>query len=255
MNKPFLSLAGITITAMFFSPALADSSSQRSKRQIEEIIRQYILTHPDVIQLSFENMAKKKAAAQKKLMHAAATELKDALRGNTEDPTVGDPSTATATVTVFYDFHCGFCKQLLPVLTRLMQEDKHLRIVFKDYPILAPDSDLAAKASIAFYLLNKEHYFDYYTELMKSTGHFDEKSLGEAAGKLGVPVDVLRQTMEKPEIAAAIAHNKELATKLHITGTPTIYVGTEVLPGATTYEQLKEVIRKVRASEAGNAAS
>ncbi len=250
MNRLLFYCSAITTSIMLVFPARADSTQGLSKSQIEEIVRQYILRHPEIVESSLNTMANQRAARQKELMRKAATEFADELRGSAQDPTVGASSEDTTTITMFYDFHCGFCKQMLPVLTRLMQEDKHLRFVFKDYPILSPDSDLAAKASIAFYLLNKDRYFDFYTELMKSTGHFDEKSLGEAAGKLGVAADALSQTMAKPEVAAAIAHNKELATKLHIIGTPVIYVGSEVLAGAVTYDQIKEVIRHLRTSEA-----
>ena len=124
--------------------------------------------------------------------------------------------------------------------------------MFKDFPILSPDSELAAKASIAFYSLNKARYFEFYTELMKATGHFDEKTLQDTAAKFGVKGDALKKAMDSPEVAEMVAKNKELAKNLSVTGTPALFIGNEVMGGATSYDQLKDVIQKTREKKASS---
>ncbi len=245
MKATALPLAAALVAVAFAQHACADAPPELSRKEIETIVRQYVQKHPDVIRDSIRKLQQQELAQHTVQMKKAAAKYQARLT-DANAPSVGDASAATVTITEFYDFHCGFCKRMVPVIARLIQEDQELRFVFKDYPLLSADSELAARASLAFYRLNKENYFDFYSTLMQSTGQFDDASLQAAAAKYGVAGSALKQAMDDPEIGKALQENKELAKLLSITGTPVLYVGTEVVPSATTYEQLKELINKAR---------
>ena len=256
MTRYSLFIASALTSAFLFTQAYADTTDETSKSgelpkaEIEGIIKDYIMKHPEVMQESFNKMQQRDQAKRMETMKKGAVKYKDELLGGENTPSAGDASTATVTITEFYDFHCGYCKQMVPTITKVLDEDKHVRVVFKDLPILSPDSELAAKASIAFYSLNKAHYFEFYTELMKATGHFDEQLLQETAAKFGVKGDALKDAMNLPEVAEAVAKNKELAKNLSVTGTPALFIGTEVMGGAASYDQLKNAIQKIREKKA-----
>ncbi len=243
--RTLLSVACL-LARLLTAEAYADTAGSLSKDDVQRIVKEYLLKHPETIQASLRAGQSKELARRRKLMQQAARQHQDDLFHSGNYPSAGDAFPGNVTITEFYDFHCGFCKQMVPTLTKLLQEDKHVRVVFRDFPILAPDSELAAKASVAFYRLNKEKYFDFYCELMKSTGHFEDKSIQAIAAKFRVDGDALKAEMDKPETAAAIATNKDLGKALAISGTPTLYVDTIVLDGSTPYDKLKAVIDKLR---------
>jgi protein-disulfide isomerase len=216
-----------------------------TKGDIQAVIKQYILDNPDLVMASLEKMREKQKEDVEVLMHKAAAENKQALQSDKSDPSVGNPN-GNVTITEFYDYHCGYCKQVVPVMTQLLQDDKNVRIVFKDFPILSPDSEIAAKASIAFYNLNKDKFFDYHTALMKEQGKFDETRVAELASQFGVTADAMKAEMAKPAVSETLKKHKELGQKLAITGTPMIYVDTLLMAGAGKLEDLKALVKKAR---------
>ena len=53
------------------------------------------------------------------------------------------------TVVEFFDYNCGYCRQTLPELIKLIDSDKKIRVQFMEFPILAPGSTEASKIAIA----------------------------------------------------------------------------------------------------------
>jgi protein-disulfide isomerase len=249
--SPHLLRVTVAATSMLFmAQAYADTPTPPSKADFDIIIKEYIMKHPEVIQQSFAKMQKDAQDKHMAAMRKGAVKYKKELMGSVNNPAIGDPSTATVTITEFYDFHCGYCKQMVPTITKLMEEDKNIRVVFKDYPIFGPDSELAAKASIAFYQLNKARYFDFYQDMMKVTGKFDEKTIQDIAAKYGVNESALKDAMALPAVTKLLDANKELGKNLSVTGTPAFFVGTEVMGGATSYDGLKAAVKKMRDKKA-----
>jgi protein-disulfide isomerase len=137
----------------------------------------------------------------------------------------------------------------LPVVTQLADEDKKLRVVFKEFPILSEDSVTAARAALAVYHINKDKYFDYHQALMHLQGKFDQVALEDAARKVGVDSTRLKLEMEKPEITAELDSNRALGDQLQIHGTPALILNDQIYPGAMSYEELKKLIAATRVAK------
>ncbi len=75
---------------------------------------------------------------------------------------------------------------MLPVVTQLLHDDKKVRVVFREFPILSEDSVSASRAALAVNRIAPDKYFDFHTALMKSNGKFDEKMLLATGKKLGI---------------------------------------------------------------------
>jgi len=123
-------------------------------------------------------------------------------------------------------------------------------VVFKEFPILSEDSELAARAALAVYSIDKSKYFDYHTALMKSSGAFTMDMLTEKAKEVGIDPEAFKKALENPDVAKELSHNKEIAQSLHIDATPTVIVDTSLMTGAIDLDALKAKIADSRKAAA-----
>jgi len=162
------------------------------------------------------------------------------------DPTLG-PEDGDVTLVEFFDYRCGFCKRVLGDVMALAAEDKRLRIVFKEFPILGEMSVVAARASLAADRQGK--WAEFHTALMSAPGALDENRIMETAAGLGLDMDRLRADMESEAVTAIIARNRALAEQLGVRGTPAFLVRNAIEPGAVGYDALVALVAGAR--EAG----
>lgn len=158
-------------------------------------------------------------------------------------PQLGNPA-GDVTVYEFFDYNCPYCKRVAADVMRLVEDDANLRIVFKEYPILSEDSKLAAQAALAAHKQGK--YLLMHEALMKHRGRFTRTILIEIARNIGADPHVLLSDMSSPDIEAQITRNLDLATLLSLRGTPNFIIGSFLIPGAISYEDMKKVIAEAR---------
>jgi protein-disulfide isomerase len=143
------------------------------------------------------------------------------------------------TLVEFYDYACPYCKASNPNIDRLLNEDKGLRVVYRELPILGPDSVTAARVSLA---ASKAGRFTQFHDALWAAGRPAPDTIATAAQSAGVapgpPSD--------PLIDAELKRNFTLAGQLGATGTPLFVVGDRVLNGAVGYEALKQAIAEAR---------
>ena len=203
---------------------------------IEQIVRDYILAHPEIIP---EAMTKLQTRETGKLLAANRAEIETPYPGAWAGARDGD-----VTLVEFFDYACGFCRQSVPDVERLLAEDKKLRIVFRELPILGPGSEDAAKVSLV--AARQGHFLDFHRKMYGSSRP-DAASIAKARTASGVAAG----DVAAPEIAAEVEKNIALARTLNLTGTPSFVVGDQVLNGAVGYDALKKAIAEVRAAKAG----
>lgn len=227
------------------APAASGGDRPVTRAEIPGLVREALMNDPEMIKEAVQRLREKQEAEAKKKTGDGIVKNKDNLFNNPDSPVVG-AADADVTLVEFFDYHCGYCKRMLPEMSKLMGEDKKLRVIFKEYPILSEDSVTAAKAALAVNRIAKDKYFAFHTALMKSTAKFDEKSLLDMAKKQGISVDKLKTEMAKPELTAILDKNREIASEIGITGTPGIILGGELIPGALPYEDLKKAVGAAR---------
>ncbi len=214
--------------------------------EFESLLKDTMMNNPEIlIDVMKKLRANQELEARNQLKEAMAKRKAD-LFNDTKSPRVGDAKEADTTLVEFFDYHCGYCKRMLPTITQIVNEDKKVQIIFREFPILSEDSVYAARAAIAAYNIDKGKYFDFHTELMKTSGKFDEKSIDESAKKVGIDAKKLHKEMENPDITKQLDDNRALAEDLHITGTPAVVIGDQVLPGAVSHDDLAKMIDNVR---------
>lgn len=122
-------------------------------------------------------------------------------------------------------------------------DDPDLRVVMREWPILGPESEAAARASLAARAQGK--YAAFHAALMAQQ-RANEATIRRAAEEAGLDLDRLQADMKESEVEAHIARSRELATQLGITGTPTFIIGDALVPGFAEKAQLATVIAEAR---------
>lgn len=215
------------------------------QEEIERIVVQLIANNPQLIIESVENWQKRQVVEQRARNKRNLAEKREAILDNPDTPIAGNPD-GDITIAEFFDYNCGYCKRLTPVINQLIAEDDQVKVALKEYPILSVASDRAAKAAIAVHRIAPSKYFDYHLALMQHTGDKNQAALIQIAVGMGIDPDELAQRMEDPEIADYLNKIRELAQSVGITGTPSLVVGETLIPGATSLEELKRVIAEER---------
>ncbi|MEX0696252.1 MAG: DsbA family protein [Dongiaceae bacterium] len=159
---------------------------------------------------------------------------------------VGGNRGGDVTVVEFFDYRCGYCIAMAPRLETLLEADHGLRFVYKEWPILGPMSEFAARAALA--ARRQGRYEDFHSALMRLRGRLTEATVFNAARRLGLDPERLRADMKSPEIDRVLRDNRALAAELGITGTPAFVIGDRLVPGAVPLGELKAVIAAARSA-------
>jgi protein-disulfide isomerase len=195
----------------------ANAQSSTSKSEIEQIIRAYLLDHPEVIAEAMQRLEERERAAQASAAKSVLKTRADEVLRDPDSPVGGNPK-GDVTLVEFFDYNCPYCKRVAPDMVKAVSNDPKLRIVYKEFPILGASSTFAAKAALAAHRQGK--YVVFHNALMEAKGTLTEKGVLEAAGRLGVDLDRLKADMAVPSVQAAIDRNLALARALNINGTP-----------------------------------
>jgi len=213
------------------------------RKEIEAIIHDYLVNNPDVLvdvlQAAEDKM---KADSRVKAEAALGTRRKDLLE-DPDSPVAGNPQ-GDVTLVEFFDYRCPYCKQVEPALEKLIADDRQLRFVYKEFPVLGQDSVLASRAALASRKQGK--YDAFHRAMMALKGQIDEAAVYKVAGSVGLDVDRLKKDMASPDIARALKANADLADALDIRGTPGFVIGNEIVPGAVDLKSLKALIADAR---------
>jgi protein-disulfide isomerase len=149
-------------------------------------------------------------------------------------------------VVEFFDYTCPFCKAIEPRLQALVKNDKGVKLILKDFPILAPESIVAAKAALASVKQGKFEAFHH--AMMGFKGRLEVSTIFEIAMSIGLDVDRLRKDMIAPEIADQIIANFNLARALNITTTPTFIVDAHIVVQPSGQIDFPQLVAETRAN-------
>lgn len=144
------------------------------------------------------------------------------------------------TLVEFFDYACPYCKASNPHIDRLLREDKGLRVVYRELPILGPESVTAARLSLEASKLGR---FAQFHDTLWEVGRPAPETNAQAAQAAGIAP----QPQQDPLIEAELKRNFQLAGQLGATGTPLFVVGDKVMNGAVGYDTLKDAIAAARA--------
>jgi protein-disulfide isomerase len=223
--------------------ALATEFTPDQKKEIDAIIQDFLANHPDLLMQAIEKADEKLKADAKDKASKALVERRQEVFDDPASPIAGNPN-GNVTLVEFFDYRCPYCKQVEPSLEKLLGEDHQLRFVYKEFPVLGPDSDIAAHVALA---AKKQGKYDaFHRAMMAAPGHIDEAVIYQVAASAGLDVDRLKQDVKAPDIEKELKANADLGSALDIDGTPGFVVGDQIIPGALSIDDLRQMIADAR---------
>jgi protein-disulfide isomerase len=217
----------------------------------ERRVREYLLKNPEVIMEALQILQERQRAAQAENLKRTIAERSEEILNDPAAPVGGNPA-GDVTLVEFFDYNCPYCRRVAPTLAELEEADPALRLVYKEFPILGPGSQFAARAALASRRQGK--YVAFHNALMQATEQVTEESVMEIARTVGLDTEHLRADMQDSAIHEAIARNLQLADALGITGTPSFILGEEIVPGAVDLRTLQSLITRARREQDPGAA-
>lgn len=218
-------------------PAAKVGSADRAA--IEAIVREYILTHPEILPEAMQNLERKEASSRVKQNGAA---LAKPFGGAWEGAIGGD-----VTLVEFFDYACSYCRSARADVERLLAEDPKLRVVYREVPILGPDSESAARYSLAVAKLGGD--YGTFHKTLFGAGRPNQDNINKALSAVGVDVGQAKQVAGSSEIESELNGNLSLQRTLGISGTPSWVIGNQLINGAVGYDELKAAIAKARSGD------
>jgi protein-disulfide isomerase len=232
-------------------PAVAETAaatwpSEAEREALHGEIRDYLLANPDILMEMLALIEERKAS------ETAASDL-DMVASNAaaifEDgySFVGGNPEGSFTIVEFLDYQCGFCRRAHPELMELIESDGDIRWIVKEFPILGPQSDMAARFAISVKrIAGDTAYGAVHAALMTFRGESSEASLSALADRMSLDTRKIIAGMAAPETEAVIAANAALAARLLISGTPGFIFETEVVRGYVPLEGMVGLVDDLR---------
>ena len=251
-NRMKIGFAAVTFAAfgliaagggMFTASAQTEGFSDGQVKSIEKIVKDYLVTHPELLQEMQEAYERKAETARADATRAHLPSFYKALAGMKSELAGMSTGNGDVTVVEFFDYNCGYCRKTLADVLKLIENDPNVRVQFMEYPILAPESKDASRVAIAAAKQGK--YFEFH-KAMFTAGRATKDSALKVAEQIGLDMTRLKADMASPETDALLSKIAEAGKGMFIDGTPTFVIGEKVNPGWTQYEQLKDLVSEAR---------
>jgi protein-disulfide isomerase len=230
--------------------ASAQTFSEGQRDAIESIIKNYLITHPEVLEDAMAELNKRQAAAEAEKHEASVTENAQAIFNSPRNVTLGNKN-GDVTFVEFFDYNCGYCKRAMADMLDLLKTDPKLKVVLKEFPVLSEGSVEAAKVAVAVRMQDSgAKYLDFHQRLLGGRGPADKARALAAAKDAGLDMARIEKDMASPEARATIEENFKLAESMGMNGTPSYVIGKQVIVGAIGLDGLKEKIALARCGKA-----
>jgi protein-disulfide isomerase len=237
------------------SPATAPASatgdseafSAAQARAIENIVKNYLMQHPEVLQDAMEALDRRQKEADAEKARVTIKNNNATIFNSAHQVVLGNPQ-GKVTMVEFFDYNCAFCKRALADMLDLLKSDSDLKFVLKEFPVLGPGSVEAAHVAVAARMQDPsgKKYMEFHQKLLGGRGPADKMRALAVAKDVGFDMARLEKDMNSDEVKATIEENMKLADALGVSGTPTYVVGDEVVVGAVGLDELRAKIKSER---------
>jgi len=243
----------VWLSAACLVPAIshAQTFSDSQRNEIEGILKNYLVAHPELLEEMSAELTKRQAAAETEKHEAAVKKDAETIFNSQRGVVVGNRS-GDVNFVEFFDYNCGYCKHAMSDMLDLMKSDSKLRVVLKEFPVLGPGSVEAAQVAVAVRMQDPggKKYLDFHQKLLGGRGQADKARALAAAKDAGLDMARIEKDMQSPEVKATLEENFKLAENMGLNGTPSYVIGNQVVVGAVGLEDLSKRISEARCGKA-----
>jgi len=249
--RPTIATLCLALGVSFGAPSAAFDLTDLTPAEREAFgaeVRAYLLDNPEVLLEAINRLEERQVESQAADDSTLIAVNAEAIFED-ENSWVGGNPDGDVTLVEFADYSCGFCKRAYPDVIELLAFDGNVRFIVKEFPILGPNSEQAARFAIAVLQTEGDDlYAQVHDRLMTLPGAPESAALERVAGELGLDMEALRARMDSPEVTDVIEENRALAARLQINGTPTFVLADRMLRGYLPLANMLDIIDDVRAN-------
>src|SRR5712691_3505040 len=245
-------LLAIALALTAAVPVRAQSLANDQRGEIERIIREYLLAHPELLQEVMNELEKRQTAADAEKHRTAVKEHAATIFNSPRQVTLGN-SQGDVTVVEFFDYNCGYCKRAMTDMLDLLKGDGKVKFVLKEFPVLGEGSVQAAQVAAAVRMQDKsggKKYLEFHQKLLGGRGQADKARALAVAKEVGFDIARIEKDISSDEVKAQLEESFKLAEALGLNGTPSYVVGNDVVVGAVGLNTLKEKVNSARCGKA-----
>src|SRR3954453_11813228 len=175
-------------------PASAQSFSDTQRGDIESIVRNYLIAHPEVLEEAMNELQKRQTAAEAEKHEAGVSKNAEAIFNSPRGVTIGNKD-GDVTFVEFFDYNCGYCKRAMTDMLDLMKADPKLKVVLKEFPVLSQGSVEAAQVAVAVRMQDPtgKKYLGFHQKLLGGGGAADKARAMAAAKEAGLDMAKLEK--------------------------------------------------------------
>lgn len=231
--------------------ASAQSFTDTQRSDIEAIVKNYLISHPEVLEEAMNELSKRQAADEAAKHEASVAKNADEIFNSPRGVVLGNKD-GDVTFVEFFDYNCGYCKRAMADMLDLLKNDPKLKVVLKEFPVLSEGSVEAAKVAVAVRMQDPtgKKYLDFHQKLLGGRGPADKARAMAAAKDAGLDVARIEKDLASPEVKSTIEENFKLAEDMGLNGTPSYVIGKQIVVGAVGLDGLKEKIGMARCGKA-----
>lgn len=212
-----------------------------SRAEMEAIVKETILANPEIIPQAIDRLQEREV---EKLLASNREAIETPFAGAWAGAKDGD-----VVLVEFFDFNCPFCRKSAADVDRLLKEDPGLKVVFRDMPVLGPDSEHFAVASLSAAQQNR--YRKFYSAVFAGQGALNQERLIRSVRQAGLDEGKVANDLQSKALRDEVEKNLSLGRALGLTGTPSYVVGNRILSGAVGYDELKAAVEEARQKAKG----
>ena len=229
------------------SPALMKTVINNTLREnpdvVKTIIRDTLLRNPEIVVYALQEFQKQRKSGQANMTRKPEQSVDEALleemRSGKNAPVDGN-SDGTVTITEFIDYNCVHCRRFAPVLDSLMETNDHLRVVYRQWPILGQDSVDVARIALAARF--QDGFKKLHDKFLSASGPLNADRALEIAGAMGLDTEKLEDDAEHPDVTKHISRSIVLAKTANFKGTPSMLIGNQLARGAPEPQQIQRIL-------------
>lgn len=222
-----------------------EHTTSLTKEEVISIVKETIKEDPSFIYSALQDYQKKQYQDMESKSKEAITSKKNEIENSKTSPFIGNKE-GSIVITGFFDVNCGYCKKAFKVVLDLIAEDKDIKFVYKELPILGPNSVYASKAALAVHLIDPSKFALFHTKLMEAPGTPDEEKVNNIVQELGIDANTLSENIAKMEVQHELEEVRQLAEQIGVHGTPAFVIEGELLPGFVDLPQFKSKINEIK---------
>ena len=209
--------------------------------ELDQRIAEYIKENSAfLIKTLQEHQSKQNQLEQEKLSSQNLSNI-EKLNSQTHSMFIGKAN-SDIQIFEFVDYNCGYCLKFHNEVTSVISQEKSLKLVIIQMPILGKKSDELSKLALASSLQGKFNEVHNYLYSAKRKSRMED--IYADLFLMDVDLTQLDKDLESEIVIKLSSQHINIVNDFKFTGTPAIIIGNTIIPGFIKADKISEILEK-----------